>query len=227
MNTPTLPEVDLDSFEGFTPGPWRWEVALNSKRVHLCGGPPKSGFGKYDLTVMSFDRYGMNSAAPVFWVWTGMTCQPQRADALAVPAQGREHHANWFRLIDHPDAKLLEAAPQLLHLARGQREEIERLRGALQEIVDGTYPPDLSFPKSKCIHGLTSGDECVGCIEEYARAALKADAPSLPPSIDLAEVVRVLERVGFALPTGEYSTLRKDIRGLLTTLKSRIAEAGR
>jgi hypothetical protein len=97
-----------------TPGPWRWEVGLNSKRVELCGGPPKGGYGKFDLTVMSFARYGMSSAAPVFWWWQGMSGDPKRADALAVSVQGREHHAAWFRDIDHPDARLIAAAPDLL-----------------------------------------------------------------------------------------------------------------
>lgn len=99
---------------GHTPGPWRWEVALNSKRVQLCGGPPKGGYGKYDLTVMSFTRYGMTGAAPVFWARRGMSGDPQRADQLSVPVAGREHHATWFQGIDHPDARLIAAAPDLL-----------------------------------------------------------------------------------------------------------------
>lgn len=97
-----------------TPGPWRWELSLNSKHVELCGGPPKSGFGKYDLTVMSFARYGMTGAAPVFWDWEGTSGSPRRADALGAVVEGREHHARWFQDVNHPDARLIAAAPDLL-----------------------------------------------------------------------------------------------------------------
>jgi hypothetical protein len=99
-----------------TPGPWRWEVNRASKSIKLCGGPPKKGFGRYDLTVMQFSRYGMNKAAPVFWDWCyeKLVGTPHRADALAVTVEGREHHASWFADIDHPDARLIAAAPELL-----------------------------------------------------------------------------------------------------------------
>ncbi|MGQ2942962.1 MAG: hypothetical protein ACT6Q7_03050 [Blastomonas fulva] len=99
-----------------TPGPWRWEVNRASKSIKLCGGPPNKGFGRYDLTVMEFCRYGMNKAAPVFWDWCTerFVGTPHRADALAVTVEGREHHADWFADIDHPDARLIAAAPELL-----------------------------------------------------------------------------------------------------------------
>jgi hypothetical protein len=100
-----------------TPGPWRWEVNRKSRTVNLCGGPPKHGFGKYDITVLSFARWGLSGAAPVFWSWESKgfaVGDPQRADALAKAVDGREHHANWFADIDHPDARLIAAAPELL-----------------------------------------------------------------------------------------------------------------
>jgi len=99
-----------------TPGPWRWDVNRSHKSVKLCGGPPKSGFGRYDLTVMDFRRYGMTGAAPVFWQWDydRYVGKPQRADELAVAVENREHHANWFADINHADARLIAAAPELL-----------------------------------------------------------------------------------------------------------------
>lgn len=93
-----------------TPGPWRWEISLSARSVELCGGSPKSGFGAYDHSVMSFKRWGMGSAAPVFWSWDGHLGHPQRADEVAVPVEGREHHATWFRQIDHPNAGYIAAA---------------------------------------------------------------------------------------------------------------------
>ena len=123
-----------------TPGPWRWEVNRACKRVQLCGGPPKRGFGRYDLTVMDFRRWGMNSAAPVFWYWDydKWVGAPQRADDLAVAAEGREHHADWFALIDHPDARLIAAATELL-------EALERLADHVAELNDraNMCNPDL------------------------------------------------------------------------------------
>lgn len=124
--------------EEATPGPWRWEVSLTAKEVQLCGGPPNSGFGKFDHTVMDFRRWGMSNAAPVFWSWDGHLGRPQRADDVAVPVEGREHHANWFRDIDHPNAAFIAAANpatilSLATLIEAQAAEIETLRRLLAE----------------------------------------------------------------------------------------------
>lgn len=128
--------------EQHTPGPWRWEVSRHSKRVHLCGGHPKRGFGRYDLTVMGFQRYGMNSAAPVFWSWdyAKSVGEPHRADELAVAVPGREHHASWFADIDHPDARLIAAAPELL-------EALEHLLKVRER--DGVKPQSRDAAEAK------------------------------------------------------------------------------
>jgi len=111
------PRADLKGSERFTPGPWRWEVNITTKTVTLCGGPPKLGFGRYDLSVLEFKRWGTHSAAPVFWKWEFPRCvgTPLRADEVAEAVPGREHHERWFRIINHPDAHLMAAAPDLYH----------------------------------------------------------------------------------------------------------------
>ena len=99
----------METLDGFTPGPWDWEVSRRSQTVELCGGK-----GASDLTVMSFARWGLNKAAPVFWFWWGnVSDEPKRAEALGTPEPGREHHADWFQRINHPDARLIAAAPDM------------------------------------------------------------------------------------------------------------------
>jgi hypothetical protein len=70
---------------------------------------------------MSFRRWGLQSAAPVFWHWDAgeWAGRPQRADELAVTQEGREHHERWFRILTHPDAKLIQAAPTLADALAG------------------------------------------------------------------------------------------------------------
>lgn len=98
-----------------TPGPWRWEVNLKARRIQLCGGDPKSGFGKYDHTVMDFVRWGTSGAQPRFLGdRDGHPTLLETADQFAVPVEGREHHATWFQGLSQPNANLIAAAPDLL-----------------------------------------------------------------------------------------------------------------
>lgn len=97
-----------------TPGPWRWEYSAKSKSVNLVGG-----FPRFDKTVMQFERWGMNGASPLFnakitgYLWNIMERPCDQPDWIA-PFQGREHHADWCAKLVHPDAVLIEAAPDLL-----------------------------------------------------------------------------------------------------------------
>lgn len=113
-----------------TPGPWAWEVNLKQKTVTLTGGKQTKAGG--DLTVLSFARWGMSGAAPVFWRWHGLCAEePMRADALAVAAPGRDHHKDWFARIDHPDASAIAALPDALATVVAQAARIEALEAAL------------------------------------------------------------------------------------------------
>jgi hypothetical protein len=101
----TPPSVDLDALEAAakaaTAGPWRWELNEKGKTISLEGGKPK-----FDMSVIRFRRYGMAGAMPEFQV-DGLM-RPATDFAKVVP--GREHHASWFKGIDHPDANYIAAA---------------------------------------------------------------------------------------------------------------------
>lgn len=118
-------QIEADT-EGHTDGPFRFEVRPHNHHVELCGGIPK-----FDLTVMQFTRWGMGGGQPYLRGKTkdGKHCLifklSERPD-WTTHAEGREHHVEWFRLIKHPDAQLLEAAPELL-------TEVRRLRAQLAE----------------------------------------------------------------------------------------------
>ena len=97
----------------FTPGPWRWEFNREHKVLHLVGGRPQ-----YDLTIMDFDRWGMNRAIATLRdpEEDGMNIMHRlcdRPDWIA-PFPGRAHHAAWCADVTHPDMRLMAAAPDLL-----------------------------------------------------------------------------------------------------------------
>jgi hypothetical protein len=95
-----------------TPGPWRWEFNAKHKSMHLVGGVPR-----YDLTVMDFERWGFHGACVRLREDVkGMNIMhrlPDRQDWIK-PFPNRDHHASWCASVDHPDMRLIAAAPYLL-----------------------------------------------------------------------------------------------------------------
>ncbi len=92
----TLVEL-RNRIEKATPGQWHWEANPSCKCVSLRS---RSGMG---AIVMDFVRWGMASAAPRFAV-NGLM---DRVDALLAIIPGREHHADWCRSVNHPDAEYI------------------------------------------------------------------------------------------------------------------------
>ena len=133
-----------------TPGPWRWEFNSEHRRLHLVGGCQR-----YDLTILDFERWGMNGATMRLrdTAHDGMQLLyrvHERPDWIA-PEPGREHHKDWHQLLTHPDARLIAAAPELL----------ESLKDALFHVHN---------------QGSVGVDEWIAC-ERKARAAIaKAEA---------------------------------------------------
>lgn len=91
-----------------TSGPWRFEINEKSKTIKLCGGRPR-----YDLTVMDFTRWGMFGAIPRLRADAGNLSIMARISEYAKPEPFRTHHAEWHKIIDHPDALLIEEAPAM------------------------------------------------------------------------------------------------------------------
>ena len=87
-----------------TPGPWAWRLNRVGKQANLVA--LHSG----TLYVMSFGRWGMRGAQPHFRADGFM----EDADTLSAVLPGEEHNETWFRTIEHPDARLIAAAPDLL-----------------------------------------------------------------------------------------------------------------
>lgn len=121
--TDTTTQAVTALLDGVTPGPWDWQVSRVSRSVELSGGRQSKAGG--DLTVMSFARWGMQEAAPVFYTWEGnYAAKADRADKIAVPEYGREHHAEWFARIDHPDARFIAAARDLVPELQAERDAL-------------------------------------------------------------------------------------------------------
>lgn len=96
-----------------TSGPWRWEISMQAKRLHLVGGRPQ-----FDLTIMDFERWGMGNATVSLrdTAHDGMNLMHklhERPDWIA-PFPGREHHKSWLQNVVHPDMLLIAAAPDML-----------------------------------------------------------------------------------------------------------------
>ena len=118
-----------------TPGPWRWEISMKSKRLHLVGGRPM-----FDLTIMDFDRWGMGNAVATLrdTAHDGMNIMhrlPDRKDWIA-PFPGRAHHAGWCADVTHPDMRLMAAAPCLLAALQAVRAATPLMGDTLGAMVD-------------------------------------------------------------------------------------------
>lgn len=96
-----------------TPGPWRWEVNMKSKKLHLVGGKPM-----FDLTIIEPTRWGMGGATLLIRdvAHDGMNIMHKlhERDDWWHAFPGRDHHADWCAAVKHPDMQLIEAAPDLL-----------------------------------------------------------------------------------------------------------------
>jgi len=111
-----------------TKGPWYWEINPASKSFSLRA-PQKGG-----TIVMDFVRYGMQSAQPRFNVGNIL----RNASDLTVVDPERDHHKSWHRLLDHPDALLIAAAPDLLAACVNALERFKEIESDYPVSIDPT-----------------------------------------------------------------------------------------
>lgn len=83
-----------------TKGPWHWTLSEIGKQVTL--------FNSRSMTVMDFARWGVR-AIPRFRNDKDLMV---KADSISEVVVGREHHASWYKSLNHPDAKAIEHAPE-------------------------------------------------------------------------------------------------------------------
>lgn len=137
-----------------TPGPWMWDLRTTYHDVKIV----TTHSGQY--YVMSFDRWGMQGAAPCFQVYDkyegpvnkrgshGMF----RADKLAKSYPGKEHHKGFDDYPDHPDAKFIAESRQL----------VTDLIAAVEQL--STELEKATAERDAAISLLRNVNWCAGCI---------------------------------------------------------------
>lgn len=109
----------------FTPGPWQWFTKSN-------GGPYLATPDRGRLYVMSFTRLGMQGATVRFSRWDGMNDGTKRQRMGGIMEDG-------LLLKDgelHPDARLIEAAPDLLGALVDYMAAVDLMNAAMQDGVN-------------------------------------------------------------------------------------------
>lgn len=120
-----------------TPGPWYWDINRRNRTIRLWGGNR--------LVVMDFSRWGMQAAQPRFSdrpdeKHGGIMWNAEDFDAGVVDG--------YKSISDHPDARLIAQAPNLLFSCRWLRDMLNAARETLNDAgvahdLDGDFDAAL------------------------------------------------------------------------------------
>lgn len=132
---------EMIAISGYTPGPWAWFGNARMHSIYLA--TPDRG-RQY---VMSFKRWGMSGAEPVFQPRQGKGMVPasglvtfEVGDRGIVGVDAAKADGSVYRLdirgIDCADARLIEAAPAMHAALIALNAENERLRARLEQLGD-------------------------------------------------------------------------------------------
>lgn len=143
-----------------TPGPWRWRGNLSVQDIELQSIPGREGNSL--LSVMSFFRWGMQSAMPYFRDMQQVLRKPVWVIPIA-------HHEWQVEGIDHPDARFIEHSREDVAWLLS---EVGTLRAAMSGLLGGVNI-EQSAGSRKVIHSDRAWQEAVRAM--VGRAATEGD----------------------------------------------------
>ena len=129
--------IDIKLFEGHTPGIWKW---AGDSEIHSLRLESRA---KGLMCVMDFQRWGMQNAVPCFATKGLMDkasdwLQFQVGDRSIVGHEAALKDISVYRYdirgIDHPDARLIESAPELLAELIETRAQRDQARNAVAQM---------------------------------------------------------------------------------------------
>ncbi len=130
-----------------TPGPWGWFGNVDTKNLYLAAKHSGRQF------VMGFTRYGMQSAKPEFNLNSRMVGADELVRFAVCPEATSREDERVYRGdivdIDHADARLIAAAPELYEAAKNVLDWFSELESREDQAVLGTLREAVAKAEGK------------------------------------------------------------------------------